>query len=522
MALSSGTKLGPYEIQSPLGAGAMGEVYRATDTRLARTVAIKVLPDELVGNPELRQRLDHEARSISRLSHSHICTLYNVGHQDGVDFLVLEYLEGETLEHRLQRGSLPLQQALQYAAEIADALEKAHRQSIVHRDLKPSNIMLTKSGTKLLDFGLAKLGRGAVVSAGTLAAIPTEDLKLTAEGMLVGTLQYMAPEQLEGKPVDPRTDIFAFGCVLYEMVAGRPSFTAKSRASLIAAILTSEPPHVSSLQPLSPPGLDRVITACLAKDPDARWQNAADLARELTWLGEAATTPQKTRGIRRYRAATLVAAILGTAIGGVTVYQFAAPPASPAQSVRFSMTLPAGESLHEYANSPVALSMDGKLMAYTANRGDERGIYVRSLDSLGPKWLPGTEQASNPFFSPDNRWLGFEAGGALKKISLEGGAPQSLCYTPFFGGATWAPNEEIIFTPVFTAGLWSIPASGGRPRRLIAPDTKQGEHAYIWPEILPGGKTVLFTVWLASVCRRTAPWRTYPAQNMSFPDRCCG
>jgi eukaryotic-like serine/threonine-protein kinase len=471
----------------------MGEVYRGRDTRLGRTVAIKVLPQELSTDLERRKRFDQEARIVSSLNHPNICALYDVGRENQTDYLVLEYLEGETLDQRLQRGAIPLEQTLRYGIEIADALDRAHRQGVSHRDLKPGNIMLTKSGAKLLDFGLAKLTREALVGA----ALATEDLKLTTDGMVVGTLQYMAPEQLEGKTADARTDIFAFGCVLYEMIAGRPAFTAKTKASLIAAILTSEPPHVSSLQPLSPSGLDRVITACLAKDPDARWQSTADLARELTWLSETAVAPvvEKKRASQRYLVVTLLAAILGTVLGGVTVQQFATPPASPGQSVRFSITLPAGESLHEYANSPVALSLDGKLMAYTVNRGDERGIYVRSLENLEPKWLPGTEQASNPFFSPDNRWLGFEAGGALKKIPLDGGPPQTLCDTPFFVGATWSPNQEIIFTPVFGAGLWSIPVSGGRPKRLAAPDPKQGEHAYIWPEILPGGKAVLFTLW---------------------------
>jgi eukaryotic-like serine/threonine-protein kinase len=497
MTLAAGTKLGPYEIVSQVGAGGMGEVYRARDTRLGRMVAVKVLPHEVSLDTERRKRFEYEARTISTLNHPHICALYDIGHENQTDYLVLEYLEGETLDQRLDKGAMPLGQALRYGVEIADALDKAHRQGVIHRDLKPANIMLTKSGAKLLDFGLAKLEKGALLTSGTLAAIPTEDLKLTAEGALVGTLQYMPPEQLEGKQADARTDIFALGCVLYEMVGGRPAFTAKTKASLVAAILTSEPPHMSSLQPLSPPGLNRVITACLAKDPEARWQNTADLARELTWLAEAESTPvrENAGAAHRYWLAVLLAAILGAAIGAIAVHQFAVSQAPLAQSVRFAITLPVGEALHEYANSPVALSMDGKLIAYTVNRGDERGIYVRTLDSLDGKWLPGTEQGSNPFFSPDNRWLGFEAGGALKKISLEGGAPQTLCDTPFFTGAAWGPNDEIIFTPVFSAGLWGIAASGGRPRRLAAPDAKQGEHAYLWPEMLPGGETVLFTVW---------------------------
>src|SRR5215467_14121979 len=285
MALTSGTRLGPYEIQSPLGAGGMGEVYRARDTRLDREVAIKVLPASLSADASLKQRLDREAKAISKLSHPHICSLHDIGHQDGVDFLVMEFLQGETLEKRLISGPLPPEQTLRYAAQIADALAKAHKLGITHRDLKPANVMLTKSGAKLMDFGLAKQS-GAAPLAAALTEMTLEQAKLTSQGMIVGTFQYMAPEQLEGKEADARTDIFAFGELLHEMVTGTPAFSGKSRASLIAAILTSEPPPISQLQPLTPPALERVVKKCLAKDPDERWQSASDLATELKWLAE--------------------------------------------------------------------------------------------------------------------------------------------------------------------------------------------------------------------------------------------
>src|SRR5258707_10589174 len=285
MALTSGTKLGPYEIQSPLGAGGMGEVYRARDTRLERTVAIKVLPAHLSSSPDLRQRLEREAKAVSKLSHPHICTLHDIGHQDGVDFLVMELHDGETLEHRLTKGPLSPQQTLRIAAQIADALAKAHKTGITHRDLKPSNIMLTKSGAKLMDFGLAKASGPAPLEA-ALTEMTAEQAKLTVEGTIVGTFQYMAPEQLDGKEADARTDIFALGELIYEMATGKPAFSGKSRASLIAAILSSEPEPMAALQPMTPPALERVIKKCLAKDPDERWQSASDLAAELRWISE--------------------------------------------------------------------------------------------------------------------------------------------------------------------------------------------------------------------------------------------
>src|SRR5437870_2694304 len=284
MPLATGTRLGPYEVLSPAGAGGMGEVYRARDTRLGRVVAIKVLPSALAQNAELRRRLEQEARSISKLSHPHICALYDIGNHDGIEFLVLEYLEGETLDQRLRRGPLPSEQVVQYALQIAEALDKAQREGITHRDLKPANIMLTKSGVKLLDFGLAKFKTSSSPGTDALTAMTEEDRKLTAEGALVGTFQYMAPEQLEGKEADARTDVFGLGCVLYEMATGRPAFTGKSKASLIASILSSQPPAISTFEPMTPPALDWTIRTCLAKNPDERWQCFGDFVLELKWI----------------------------------------------------------------------------------------------------------------------------------------------------------------------------------------------------------------------------------------------
>src|ERR1700693_5407040 len=285
MPIQPGRRLGPYEILSAIGAGGMGEVYKARDTRLERTVAIKVLPTHLADRSELRERFEREARTIASLTHPHICVLHDIGQQDGTDYLVMEYLEGETLAQRLMKGSLPVEQVLKYAIEIADALDKAHHKNVTHRDLKPGNIMLTKSGTKLLDFGLAKLREDAA-PATPLSQLPTGKDPITAQGTILGTLQYMAPEQLEGKEADGRTDIFAFGVVVYEMATGKKAFEGKSQASLISAIMSSDPQPMSSLQPMTPPALDRVVKTCLAKEPDERWQTASDITKQLKWIGE--------------------------------------------------------------------------------------------------------------------------------------------------------------------------------------------------------------------------------------------
>src|SRR5580692_4493917 len=327
MTLTSGTKLGPYEILSPLGAGGMGEVYRARDTRLDRDVAIKVLQGNLSSDASLKQRLEREAKAISKLSHPHICTLHDVGHQDGVDFLVMEYLEGETLEQRLIKGPLSPGQTLRYAAQIADALAKAHKLGIIHRDLKPANVMLTKSGAKLMDFGLAKQSGPAPLAA-ALTEMTLEQARLTSEGMIVGTFQYMAPEQLEGKEADARTDIFALGELIHEMVTGKPAFSGKSRASLIAAILTTDPPPITQSQPITPVALEHVVKKCLAKDPEDRWQSASDVASQLNWIlssGSQASAPAAESTARTQRqlaiwigaglALALIAAYLGWQIG---------------------------------------------------------------------------------------------------------------------------------------------------------------------------------------------------------------
>jgi serine/threonine protein kinase len=433
MAILPGRRLGPYEILSAIGAGGMGEVYKARDTRLDRIVAIKVLPTHLADRSELRERFEREARTIASLNHPHICTIHDIGQQDGIDYLVMEYLEGETLAQRLQKGALPLEQVLHYSIEIADALDKANRKGITHRDLKPGNIMLTKSGTKLLDFGLAKLkqeGAPAIPDS----QLPTMKSAITGEGTILGTLQYMAPEQVEAKEVDARTDIFAFGAVVYEMATGKKAFEGKTSASVMAKILEVDPPPMTSLQPMTPPALDRVVKRCLAKEPDNRWQTASDLSESLKWISEggsqarlstAAIVPARKnwRKMLVWTAASLTAcAIVGLAV-------WILKPVSPKPVTRFAISLPAGQHLAALDSPAVALSRDGTRLAYVATQGGTQQLYLRAMDSPEAKPIPGTEGAVAPFFSPDSQWVAFFAGGALKKVSVSGGPAVTLCGT---------------------------------------------------------------------------------------------
>ena len=492
MSLNPGTKLGPYEILAPLGAGGMGEVYKARDTRLDRTVAIKVLPSHVASNPEVRQRFEREARAVSSLNHLHICTLHDIGSENGIDFMVMEHIEGDTLADRLKKGALPLEQALQHGIEIADALDKAHRQGVVHRDLKPGNIMLTKSGAKLLDFGLAKLTVEPIRDASGMSALPTEAKPLTQEGSILGTFQYMAPEQLEGKEADARTDIFAFGSVLYEMVTGRRAFEGKSQASLIAAILEHEPPAMSTLQTMTPPVLDHVVRMCLAKDPDERWQSASDVMRQLKWVtgagsSEAADSPGKTQSRRVPGLA--IGTPIGVLLGGLAVWALVgSDQIEPTR--RLSLNLPADAPLSFFDTAPsrigcpaLALSSDGRFLVYVA----EHKLYLRPMDRNEATPIPGTEGAYAPFFSPDGEWVGFFAGDQLKKVGLSGSLPVVLSEARQAFGASWSLNGEIISSIGDGRAVVRIPALGGMPESVPFSD----EIVPRWPWILPGGRAFL-------------------------------
>ena len=431
-SMNPGAKLGPYEIINAIGAGGMGEVYRARDTRLDRTVAIKILPAGVAATPEARQRFEREARAISALNHPNICTLYDVGQQDGTDFLVMEFLEGESLAQRLVRGALPLDQVFRYGREIAEALGRAHRAGVIHRDLKPGNIMLTKSGAKLLDFGLAKAAQQPVRmdlsasptllgSAQTiLATTPAATSPLTAQGSIVGTFQYMSPEQLEGKEADARSDIFAFGAVLYEMVTGSKAFAATSQASLIAAILTSEPRPISEIQSTNPAALDRLIRTCLAKDPDHRWQSADDIARELQWIAQGGsqtgapaviTQVAEKNSPRGWQIAGLTAFI----VAAVTSYLLLDQPKLSTPIVTSGLSLPNDFQLDAY-NRDLALSPDGSRLAIAGNGTDGHvKLWMRMLSSSDVRPIDGTDGATYPFWSPDSKFLGFFADHKLKK-----------------------------------------------------------------------------------------------------------
>ena len=507
MPILPGRRLGPYEILSAIGAGGMGEVYKARDTRLDRIVAIKVLPAHLADRPELRERFEREAKTIASLNHPHICTLHDTGHQDEIVFLVMEYLEGETLAQRLLKGSLPIQQVLQYAIEIADALDKAHRKGITHRDLKPGNIMVTMTGTKLLDFGLAKL-KQEVAPATPISQLPTMKSEITGEGTILGTLQYMAPEQVEARPVDARTDIFAFGAIVYEMATGKKAFEGKTSASVMAKILEAEPPSMASLQPMTPPQLDRVVKKCLAKEPEKRWQAASDVCDELKWIVEggsqvtwAPTVPAK--GIpalgRRKVILVLGALLLVAAITGLAIWNLKPTPGVARPVSRFTITLPPGQQLAVEGSGPaVALSPDGTHLAYVAREGLTQRVYLRAMDSLEARPIPGTEgpvagtNFAEPFFSPDSQWIGFFAGGKLKKVSVSGGAPLTLCDVLFSNGASWGSQGMIAFSPGLISFLQQVSDMGGAPQQLTR--IGKGEEGHGWPDFLPGGKEVLFVV----------------------------
>ncbi len=497
MPLTAGTKLGPYEIQGSVGAGGMGEVYRARDTRLERAVAIKILTGEQAG-PEMRERFEREARTISNLSHPHICTLHDVGQHEGTDFLVMEYLEGETLEKRLERGPLPPEQALRIAIEVADALGAAHRQGIIHRDLKPGNVMLTKAGAKLMDFGLAKLrgGPAPAVSALTEMAATAASRKLTAEGMIVGTFQYMAPEQLEGGEADVRSDIFALGEVLYEMATGKPAFTGRTKASLIAAILSSDPKPISELQPMSPPALDRVIRTCLAKDPDERWQTAHDLKLQLQWIAEAgsqagvpAPVVAKRKNRERLLAAVAALALLAAIASALAYWR----SAQPRQVVRAEVAAPDNSHFNFVGDNsgPPVVSPDGRHIVMSVLADAKTRLYLRALDSLALQPLGGTDNATFPFWSPDSQQIAFFADGKLKRLSVSGGAPIALADAPDSRGGSWGKDDVILFAPRYRGGLSRVSATGGQAQSVLDPDGTKYT-TYRWPQILPDGKHFLY------------------------------
>jgi serine/threonine protein kinase len=501
MALKAGTKLGPYEIVGLLGAGGMGEVYRARDARLERTVAIKVLPEQFSNDTDLKQRFEREAKTISSLNHPHICTLYDVGHQDGVDYLVMEYIDGESLAQRLAKGSLSTDQVLKTGVQIADALDKAHRHGIIHRDLKPGNIMLTKSGAKLLDFGLAKPTMAIKAAASNNIATRTGALNpISRQGHIAGTLEYMSPEQVEGREADPRSDIFALGAVLYEMATGKRAFEGKSTISVASAILEKDPEPISKIQPMSPPALEHVVKTCLAKEPEERWQSAADVGRELRWISESgsqAGIPAPLSNYRKKRDRAIWIAI-GVALALVAAYAgWQVGRRGRGQTpVHLTVALPAGRVLPNNSTHPVAVSPDGSTIVYSAYNEDRKlQLYLRKLDSFESTPIAGTEDGSAPFFSPDGEWLGFVTGDdKLKKVSPRGGSSLVSDAANRIGGS-WGEDDTIYFVKSFNSGIYAIPGGGGQLRQITQTGTKSDDRAHLWPNVLPGGKGLIFTVW---------------------------
>ena len=496
MPLSAGMRLGPYEILSVLGAGGMGEVYRSKDTRLDRIVAIKVLPSHLSDNPQLRERFEREAKAISSLSHPHICPLYDIGRQDGIDYLVMEYLEGETLAWRLKKGPLPPGRVLEHAIEIADALNTAHRHGVIHRDLKPANIMLTKRGAKLLDFGLAKV-RAEPVAA--MSAMLTQGASLTGEGTMLGTLHYMAPEQLDGSEADARTDIFALGAVIYETATGRQAFEGKTQASVISAIMSAEPPVLSTVQAMIPPALDHVVKTCLAKDPDARWQTAQDVLVELRWVAsEASGMPVAAVPLRgKHGRNWLLGLTLSIVLLATALQRYLPHRATAEHAVRFSISLPEDTkftSTETAGPTPqIAVSPDGRMITFAASHGTGPPIlWLRNLDSFTSQMLAGTEGASFPFWSQDSRFIGFFAGGKLKKLDLSGRTVQVIADAPDGRGGTWNREGVIVFAEGIGTGLRQVSAAGGMSMAATVLDPSHGELSHRFPQFLPDGRHFLF------------------------------
>lgn len=492
MPLSPGTKLGPYEILSPLGAGGMGEVYRARDTRLDRSVAIKILPAHLSYDPARKLRFEREAKTVSALNHPNICSLFDVGSQDGTDFLVMECIEGESLADRLTKGPLPTEQVLKIGTEIADALDKAHRSGVVHRDLKPGNIMLTKTGAKLLDFGLAKLAV-APISAVTLTNVAASS-PVTEQGTIVGTFQYMSPEQVEGKEFDARSDIFSLGAVLYEMLTGQRAFGGKSQLSVASAILEKDPPPITTIKPLMPRNLDHVVRRCLAKDPDDRWQSARDLALELKSISATDPASSSTAALpltrKKSRRELLAWSIAALALLSSLVILLLRPNHTASALPTYSSIVPNSSMPFQFEGdlgAPPALAPDGSAIIFGA--GDD--LWYHSLRTATERILPGTHGGYFPFWSPDSTGVGFFADGKLKTIDMSTNMVRTLCDAPSARGGSWGVTGIILFAPMVRDVIYQIPAAGGTPAPVTTIDTKL-HSTHRWPWFLPDGQHFLY------------------------------
>jgi len=487
MALVSGTKLGPYEIQRPLGAGGMGEVYRAHDSRLGREVALKILPESFARDQDRLHRFEQEARTVAALSHPNILAIHDVGQHNGSPFLVSELLEGEALRGVLDRGALSQRKAIEYGVQIAQGLAAAHENGIVHRDLKPENLFLTKDGrAKILDFGFAKLAQKSVERKASDGVTLTS--AHTAAGTVMGTASYMAPEQVRGEPTDPRTDIFAFGAVLFEMLSGRRAFRRDTPAETMTAVLKEEPAELADpTHPISPP-LDRIMRRCLEKSPEQRFQSAKDLSFALSALsgsdsGGVSGMTQVPRGVAWPRwglaALVLVAVAAGT--------WFLARRQAETPNLRFAIPVP-GEVRH------LAISPDGVMLAFVSfeeNSGQPM-LYVQRVGSTSATSMPGTEGATYPFWSPDHNYVAFFANGTLQKIAISGGTPQMLAKVNSARGGSWGKKNVIVYAPLASGVLWRVNADGSSASALTVNLAEKNEQSHRWPVFLPDGDHFLF------------------------------
>lgn len=483
------TRLGPYRVDSLIGAGGMGEVYLGVDTRLERQVAIKVLPKELSENTSLRERFEREARTISSLNHPNICTLFDIGKHEGRDFLVMEYLQGESLADRISRGPIRTEEVVRIGTEIANALDRAHHQGIVHRDLKPGNIMLTKSGVKLLDFGLAKMTLQAKTASG-VSVMATEQRPLTEQGAILGTFQYMSPEQLEGKEADARSDIFALGAVLYEMATGHRAFTGTSKASLIASIMDRDPQPMSEVQPMTPRSLERLVQACLMKNPDERIETAHDVALQLRWISESSSVIEGPVARRRKRFAPWIATAIAAALAVASTAMYVRERSKPPAPYTLSIVPPKDQAFNGFGLSP-----DGKMLAFIAapTKGGDNSLWVRRLDDGTQRQLVPKTQNNAPFWSPDGRWIGFMRPSSMMRVHPEGGEPETIARTALQGSAAWNADGTILFCTQFGAGMSSVPGSGGDPKVVTKLDAARHETFHGQPQFL-GDRDFLFSV----------------------------
>ncbi len=496
MALEQGKKLGPYEIIEQAGAGGMGEVYKAKDTRLDRIVAVKVLPATFALNDDIKQRFEREAKTISSLNHPNICTLYDVGKEDGIDYLVMEFIEGETLSNKIKQGPIPMKEFLEISIQIADALDKAHRQGLIHRDLKPGNIMLTKTGAKPLDFGLAKISLEN--SAPGIQSI-TQTTPLTGVGTLVGTMQYMAPEQLEGKEADTRSDIFSFGALMYEMLTGTKAFGGGSQATLIASIIKDEPKSVSEIAPQLPPILEQTISQCLDKDPEQRWQSVGDLKRSLQWIADGkvgSSTHSLIPQNRSTRETIIMIGMICFFLATVTLaYLNFSSDSFQTQTVRTFIDPPDNAVLKSFGGGHIAISPDGRKIVFLAEDTvtNKDILWVRPLNSLEAVPLQGTDNGEYPFWSPDGKQIGFFAESKLKKVPPIGGPVLTLCSTENNArGGSWNVDNVILYSPSIQDPIHKVSAAGGEPQPVTVMDTSLSENSQRFPQFLPDQNHFIF------------------------------